>query len=78
MKAFRFLAVLLVIGLFINSCSDSDNDSGTTGGSGEVKEAAATAKPANNEPASTESNDTAVVEQEPSEPAVSRFFADFS
>jgi hypothetical protein len=67
-RALRFLALLFVMGFFIISCSDSDDDSGTAGGSGEVNKSAAVKDSANNEPASTESDDTAA-QEEPSQPA---------
>lgn len=37
---FRFLALMCVLSLFFLSCGDSDDDGGTTGGSGETPSAA--------------------------------------
>lgn len=67
MNKLRFLTILLMVGLFFVSCSDSSNDSGgTTGGSGEVNNAAAD-DATNQDQASTDN--TAPVEQAPPEPA---------
>jgi hypothetical protein len=71
-KKIQLLAILLVVGIFLFSCSDSSNDNGgTTGGSGEVNSAAATDGSANQEQSSNDestsaaSGDTAAVEQAP-------------